>query len=402
MSAKHFGPHENGRFTLEELERQPGFKQSGDTIRCACPIHGGDNPGAFIVELSTGRGHCFTKGCWGYLDDGRDRGRARREPTFTVPPPPQDLPVDPDRTITLRGVWPKLTAAFLGSPAEAYLLARGIPSAVAQAARVGYDAEGILWDRMRGRVVFPLVTPDRQPINVAARRLTLPGQEPKGGRWLFLPGRRGYFNAAGLRQAHAESRTLYVCEGVVDALALMAGGLATAVALGGAAGVVKREHLRGLWRVVLCLDADKAGQSSGPEIGRLARTVGCAVAHLTGDQLAGAKDVAEYWQTHGTLPAFLRELAAEEETTLDADLVAEYAARYSADYIAERIADQWARWEEDARAPALRRTIADWQAIAAARAPLDAERACEPLGIAPGPEGDEAAGDAAATRGGGP
>ena len=135
MSAKHFGPHENGRFTIEELERLPGFKRSGDTIRCACPIHGGDNPQAFIVELSTGRGHCFTQGCWGYLDDGRERGRTSRGPTFTVPPPPQEPPIDPERTLLLRGLWPRLQSAFPGSPAEDYLLARDIPQAVAQSAR---------------------------------------------------------------------------------------------------------------------------------------------------------------------------------------------------------------------------------------------------------------------------
>lgn len=370
MSAKHFGPHENGRFTLEALERLPGFKRSGDTIRCACPIHGGDNPGAFIVDLATGRGHCFTKGCWGYLDDGRDRGRTRREPTFTIPAPPQESPIDPTRTITLRGLWPKLTAAFPGSPAEAYLLARGIPSAVAQSARVGYDAEGVLWDRMRGRVVFPLATPDGQPINVAARRLTLPGGEAKAWRWLFLRGRRGYFNAAGLRQAHAEDRTLYVCEGVIDALALMAGGLTTAVAICGAAGVVKREHLRGLWRVVLCLDADNAGQSSGPEIGRMARTAGCMVEQLRADDLEGSKDMADYWQAHHALPSVLREWAAHDTTTLDADLIADSAMRNNDVTIAERIAGLRTRWDGGEQTPQVRGLLADWQAIAKARALL--------------------------------
>ena len=382
MSAKHFGPHENARFTMADLEAMPGFKRTGDKIRCACPIHGGTKPN-FIVTLHDGRGKCMSRQCWGYLDDDRDRAWTRREPTFTVPPPAQEPPIDPERVLLLRGLWPKLTAAFPGSPAEAYLLARDIPPAVAQSARIGYDAEGALWGAMRGRVVFPLATMEGQPINAAARRLTLPGQESKGGRWLFLPGRRGYFNAAGLRQAHAEGRTLYVCEGVIDALALIAGGLTTAVAICGSSGVVKRAHLRGLRRVVLCLDADQAGQSSGPEIGRLARTVGCAVAHLTADHLAGAKDVAEYWQARGTLPTILRELAAEEETTLDADLIAEYAARYSPDYIAERLADQWARWDDGERTPALRRTIADWQAIAARRAQIDAERARMPRNAPP-------------------
>ncbi len=373
MSAKHFGPHENGRFTLEELERLPGFKQSGDTIRCACPIHGGDNPEAFIVELSTGRGHCFTKGCWGYLDDGRDRSdRAKRGATFTVPPPPQEPPIDPARTLMLKGLWPKLTAALPGSPAEGYLMARDINPAVAHSARTGYDREGALWGAMRGRVVFPLATMEGQPINVAARRLTLPGQEPKEGRWLFLPGRRGYFNAAGLRQAHAEDRTLYVCEGVIDALALLAGGISTAVALCGSSGVVKREHLRGLWRVVICLDADNAGQSSGPEIGRMARTAGCTVEQLRAEDLAGAKDVAEYWQQHHELPAVLRDWAAQDITALDADLIADMAMSNNDLTIAERLAGLRARWDSGEQTAQVRGLIADWQAIASARKHLTA------------------------------
>ena len=387
MSAKHFGPHENGRFTLEELERLPGFKRSGDTIRCVCPIHGGDNPQAFIVELATGRGHCFTQGCWGYLDDGRERGdRTRRGPTFTVPPPPQEPPIDPARTLLLRGLWPKLTAAFPGSPAEAYLLARDIPQAVARSARIGYDPEGALWERMRGRVVFPLAMPEGQPINVAARRLTLPGEETKEGRWLFLRGRRGYFHAAGLRQAHAEDRTLYVCEGVIDALALLAGGLTTAVAICGSSGVVQREHLRGLWRVVLCLDADNAGQSSGPEIGRMARTAGCTVEQLRAEDLAGAKDVAEYWQRHHALPGVLRDWAAQDTTALDADLIADMAMRNNAVTIAERLAALRARWDGGEQTPQVRGVLADWQAIAARRATIDAERARVPRDADTGPD----------------
>ncbi len=371
MSAKHYGPHENARFTMAELEAMPGFKQTGDTIRCACPIHGGDNPEAFIVEVSTGRGHCFTQGCWGYLDDGRDRGdRTQRGPTFIVPPPPQEPPIDPERTLLLRGLWPRLRAAFPGSPAEAYLLARDIPQAAAQSARIGYDREGALWGAMRGRVVFPLATLEGQPINVAARRLTLPGQEPKEGRWLFLPGRRGYFNAAGLRQAHAEDRTLYVCEGVIDALALMAGGIGTAVAICGSAGVVKRVHLRGLWRVVLCLDADAAGQSSGPQIGRMARTAGCTVEQLHAEDLAGAKDIAEYWQREHTLPRALLDWAAQDTTALDADLIAEMAMRNNDVTIAERLAALRARWDGGEQTPQVRGVLADWQAIAAARARL--------------------------------
>jgi len=372
MSGKYFGPNENGRFTLAELEQQPGFKRSGDTIRCACPIHGGDNPQGFIVDLATGRGHCFTQGCWGYLDDGqRDDRHGERRTTFVIPPPTQEPAADPVRALFLKGLWPCLIAAFPGSPAEEYLKVRDIPPAVAQAARVGFDAEGLLWERMRGRVVFPLATPEGQPINAAARRLTLPGQERKEWRWLFLKGRRGYFNPAGLRQAHAEDRTLYVCEGVVDALALLAGGVSTAVALCGAAGVVKREHLRGLWRVVLCLDADAAGQSSGPEIGRMARTAGCQVEYLRADHLEGAKDLAEYWQLHHELPGVVRDWTADETTVLSPTSIENMAQQHDVASIEARLAHIRARWEAGEQGAALRGTLADWQAIAAARKLLD-------------------------------
>ena len=420
MAARPIGGGKWPSFTRDELERAPGYKleAGGARSRSACPIHGGDNPTAFVFDFATGWGHCHTRKCHGYLDDGTRRSSQSKRPApygsapQVMPAQPKERAVDPDRVRALQKLWPRMVRAFPGSPAETYLADRGIPMAIARAARVGYDRDGDLWydtapadtppaERKRytrGRVVFPLATSEGQPINAAARRLTLPGNEPKDGRWLYLKGSRGYFNAAGLRQAGDERRTLFLCEGVVDALALMAGGITTAVAMGGVDGVVKREHLRGLYRMVLCLDADNAGQSSGPEIGRLARTVGCAVAHLTSDHLARAGDVAEYWQTHGTLPAFLRELAAEEETTLDADLIAEYAARYSPDYIAERLADQWARWDDGERTPALRRTIADWQAIAARRAQIDAERAREHLNADTGPD-DGDTGEALAGEG---
>lgn len=376
MTTGPWGPHENGRFTLAELEQQPGFRRRGDTIRCACPIHGGDNPEAFLVDLTTGRGHCFTHDCWGYLDDGHNRGgdRDRRvpygaPPPLVPPPAPPAAPPDPGRVATLRGAWPQLRAAFPDSPAEAYLAGRGIPPAVARRARVGFDAAGLLSPALRGRVVFGLATLEGVPVNALGRVIQ---PDDRRRRWEALTGPKGYYHPAGLRAARREARTLYLCEGPVDALAILAGGITTAVAICGAGGVVRREDLRGVWRVVICLDADATGQERGPALGRLAASVGCAVLRLTADELDGAKDIAEYWQRHGTLPGGLRDLAAEETTTLDEELVADLARDHEAPAIARRLDGLRARWDGGETTSEVRGLLADWHAIAAARSRLDA------------------------------
>ena len=312
---RSWGPNENGRFTRAELEALPGFRttHSGRRSRSACPIHGGDNPEAFEVDFDTGRGHCFTNGCWGYLVDG-DAGQPsrRREkstrgdltPAIPAPASPP-APPDPERVATLPRAWRTLTEALPGSPAEAYLASRGIPLAVAQAARVGYDAGGVLGPKMRGRVVFPLATIEGELVNAIGR--VIADDDPRR-RWESLPGQKGYFNPAAVRQARESAGTLYLTEGPFDALALLAGGISTAAAICGADGVVKREHLRGVGRVVMCFDADATGQANGPKLGRLAAGVGCDVLRLTADELVGCKDVSEYWQTNGALPPGLVEL----------------------------------------------------------------------------------------------
>ena len=371
MSAKRWAANENARFTLADLERMPGFRTIGDKIRCACPIHGGDNPESFIVELATGRGHCFSRGCWGYLDDGRQRGG--RGPAYGVPPPIPEPPKEPEpdaeRVALLTRCWPGVQAAYPDSPAASYLEGRGIPLDVARRGRVGYWAEGVILPKMHGRVVFPLATIAGVPVNMMGRVIS--ADDPRR-RWDSLTGPKGYYHPAGLRAAHKQRRTLYICEGTIDALALLAGGIPTAVAICGASGVVRREHLRGVWRVVICLDADATGQERGDELGLLARSAGCAALRLTVDELDGAKDIAEYWQGRGALPAALRELHAQEAHPLDDDIAADAARRHAPAAIAERLDRLRQQWDTEERTPALRTQLADWEAIAAARARLDA------------------------------
>ena len=62
--------------------------------------------------------------------------------------------------------------------------------------------------------------------------------------------------------------------------------------------------------------------------------------------------------------------AAQDTTALDADLIAEMAMRNNDVTIAERLAALRARWDGGEQTPQVRGVLADWQAIAAARARL--------------------------------
>lgn len=54
------------RVSIEDFLRSEGLieglRRRGDRLVGPCPIHGGDNPTAFVVTLSKGLWHCFT-GC---------------------------------------------------------------------------------------------------------------------------------------------------------------------------------------------------------------------------------------------------------------------------------------------------------------------------------------------------
>ena len=84
--------------------------------------------------------------------------------------------------------------------------------------------------------------------------------------------------------------------------------------------------------------------ADGAAIGVLARSAGCEVLRLTVDELDGAKDVAEYWQAHGTLPTALMEMHAEETMPLDADIAQDDARRNSAAAIAARLDHLRSQW----------------------------------------------------------
>jgi Toprim-like len=200
---------------------------------------------------------------------------------------------------------------LLGSPGAAYLQQRGIPLALAQQLGVGYAAPGT-WphparDWRGGRVVFPHTTPDGRLVNLYGRAVGTAEQVPKAKRHDHLPGVKGYFNAAALQ---AGPGPLWVCEGVFDALALLAAGVSRVVAIFGVHGW-RWDWVREVRELVFALDADTAGQQQWRQLARQAALRGKRVAVLPPEAYGGHKDVNEAWGA-GSLAVDTRFTPAEE------------------------------------------------------------------------------------------
>src|SRR5918911_4289849 len=181
---------------------------------------------------------------------------AARERSPHPPAPPAPVPARPDLA-------PQLAAfqvALPGSRGATYLQQRGIPLALAQQLGVGYAAPGT-WphaarDWRGGRVVFPHTTPEGHLVNLYGRAVGTAEQVPKAKRHDHLPGVKGYFNAGALQ---AGVGPLWVCEGVFDALALLAAGVSRVVAIFGVQGW-RWAWAREVRELVFALDTDTAGQ----------------------------------------------------------------------------------------------------------------------------------------------
>jgi len=185
--------------------------------------------------------------------------------------------------------------ALLGSRGEAYLRQRGITLLLAQQAGVGYAAPGG-WphparDWKGGRLVFPHTDPEGHVVNLYGRAIGTAADVPKAKRHDHLPGEKGYFNAAALREGGGP---LFVCEGAFDALSLLAAGVSRVVAIFGVHGW-RWAWAREVRELVFALDADAAGQQRWHELARQAVLRGKQVTKLPSAAYGDYNDVNEAW-----------------------------------------------------------------------------------------------------------
>src|SRR5437764_1063773 len=136
-----------------------------------------------------------------------------------------------------------------------------------EAGLIGKGDDGNIFDRMRGRVIFPIA--DRRGRVIAFGGRILGDGQPKylnsPETALFHKGRTLYGLAQALRPAR-DGGEIIVAEGYMDVIALAQAGFAQAVAPLGTA--LTEEQIGGRWRLVpeptLCFDADGAGERAPP------------------------------------------------------------------------------------------------------------------------------------------
>ncbi|WP_031494821.1 toprim domain-containing protein [Bryobacter aggregatus] len=268
--------------------------RQGRYVRAFCPFHGGDAQRSLSVDTESGRFQCFACQVWGYLDSARHTKQTTQSTQTKYIPQSVEKIRKPLEVQALLDRWTSLLPA---SPAALYLEDRRIPLELAQRHRLGFAPPGT-WPQRRaasswpfGRLVVPHTTPGGQLVNLYSRAV---GHAPKEIRHDHLSGAKGYFGAGDF----PASPKLYVCEGPLDALSLLAAGAPAAVAIFGVQGW--RHDWNLAEEYVFALDNDEAGRKALGVLARELRLRGRKVSFLSAEQLGGAKDVNEAWVA-GTL-----------------------------------------------------------------------------------------------------
>ena len=292
---------------LAALMRQTGIdlKPVGKNLTAVCPWHD-DKEASLVLNPAKGLYNCF--GCEAKGDvldflQQRDnlsfsQALARLREMVGATPVPQrkeELPSDPDR---LAGglTRPQLLARVaehyrnglvMSRAAQSYLDERGLGKPeLLEAFGVGFCAGtllnmlprsgetrealiqlGILNDKGKehflGCVVVPLEHPELGIVGMYGRRIHRKARV----RHLYLPGpKRGVLNW----QSLAEAESVYLCEGVFDALSLWTVGLRNVSCLYGTGGAPAdvEQFLRAskARELNLCFDADRAGDQAAEKL----------------------------------------------------------------------------------------------------------------------------------------
>jgi DNA primase len=276
--------------TREWLIQYPGNDRpmilSNGKERYFCPIHGSDRQRSFQLNPETGHFKCFACGRWGYL---KDHISSVNRSSFC------SSPSSPYTSSQLMRILKHMQVRVRpGSAPARYLAERGIPLSLARQFQVGYAPYGAWphWKNGRpvrqwkaGRIVFPHLNPSGKIINLYGRAIG--HSVPKHLRHANLPGPKGVFNAPALQKT-----SVYVCEGVFDALSLLSAGYSNVCALFGTYGLqwewVQAQTL------IFCFDLDE-GMKAAVALAQEARKRGKEVFFLRPEVYGGYSDLNEMW-----------------------------------------------------------------------------------------------------------
>ena len=235
-----------------------------------CPIHGGDNPGAFVVEQDRNLWYCFSRCQRGgdVIDlvqqlDGVGPAAAARTLAQLVGRTGLPTQVEPGPRRAGKAFVP-YTRILRLDPYDELLRHKRIHPAVARRFEAGrYYGRGFL----RGCLGVRLHDPLGQPLGYAGRRLD-PTEAHSWGKWKLpprLPKQQLLYGWHRVRR-QLGPRGVVLVEGAWDVMRLAQLGVPAVALLGLHLSSYQADLLRPVHRVVLMLDGDEAGRTAAPRI----------------------------------------------------------------------------------------------------------------------------------------
>ncbi len=243
------------------------FRKRADQLVGPCPVHGGDNPNAFVISLSKNIWHCFTQCDAGgdlvelvrRLDNKTYRQTAAYLASLANIPKASFRVQQTHKTKPFRPFTRSLTL----NPSTPWLNKKGISSLTAKRFEAGaYDAPGFL----NGCIGVRLHDLQGRPIGYAGRRLH-PKHIQLYGKWKLPP---ALPKTALLYNFHRVSsdthKALVIVEGPWAVMRLAQLNIPAVALLGIHLFPIQRNRLRTLQRVILMLDGDCAGRRATTQI----------------------------------------------------------------------------------------------------------------------------------------
>jgi DNA primase len=226
------------------------FRQVGGRMFGPCPVHGGDNPRAFVVDLVGERWYCFTR-CRRGGGAATLAGALRLE----APRPQQVLPrvIQPFRPYVQR-LWLE--------PEHDLLRQKRITRATALDREVGaWHGGGLL----AGCVAVRLHDANGAALGYAGRRLD-PAVAAGLGKWMFPRAFPKSDVLYGLHRARGDIVVITECPWGVLRLAQL--GVASVALLGTRVSPAQLALLGRFDRIVVLLDGDAAGRAAAVEVAK--------------------------------------------------------------------------------------------------------------------------------------
>ena len=243
------------------------FRKRADQLVGPCPLHGGDNPNAFVISLSKNIWHCFTQCNAGgdvvklvrRLDSKTYRQSAAYLASLVSSPKASARVHQTHITKAFRPFTKSLTL----NPSTPWLNKKGITSLTAKHFEAGaYDAPGFL----NGCIGVRLHDLQGHPIGYAGRRLHSK-QVQLYGKWKLppaLPKNQLLYNFH--RLSSYTHKALVIVEGPWAVMRLAQLNIPAVALLGIHLSSTQRDLLRTWKLVILMLDGDRAGRRATTQI----------------------------------------------------------------------------------------------------------------------------------------